>query len=135
MHPVAARGDNYALFRSHRADVADGEQSRDFVFVDDCIGVIQWLLAHPDVSGLFNVGSGQARSFLDLAKAVHSACDRNFDPSWRDTPESLREHYQYFTEADLTRLRQAGYTESFTSLEDGVTITIKDFLSQPDPFR
>jgi ADP-L-glycero-D-manno-heptose 6-epimerase len=135
MHPVVARGEPYPLFRSHHPDVSDGEQRRDFVFVDDCAAVIQWLLANPNISGLFNIGSGQARTFLDLAKAVHAACGKDFEPSWRDTPESLREHYQYFTEADLTRLRQAGYTESFTSLEEGVTISIKDYLAQPDPFR
>ncbi|MBT4741013.1 MAG: ADP-glyceromanno-heptose 6-epimerase [Rhodospirillaceae bacterium] len=135
MHPIVAQGEPYPLFRSHRADVADGEQRRDFVFVDDCVGVIQWLLTHPGVSGLFNVGSGQARTFLDLAKAVHRASGRDYHPSWRDTPESLKEHYQYFTQAELTRLRRAGYTDPFTSLEDGVTITIKEFLSQPDPFR
>lgn len=135
MHPVVSRGDPYPLFKSHNPDFADGEQQRDFVYVDDCIAVIRWLLDNVSISGLFNVGSGKARTFLDLAQAVHHACDRGFRPTWRDTPETLREHYQYFTQADLTRLRTAGFTESFTSLEEGVTITIKDYLAQPDPFR
>jgi ADP-L-glycero-D-manno-heptose 6-epimerase len=135
MHPVVSRGDPYPLFRSHNPDFADGEQQRDFIYVDDCIAVIRWLLDNRSVSGLFNVGSGNARTFLDLARAVHQACDKAFQPTWRDTPQTLREHYQYFTQADLTRLRTAGFTESFTSLEEGVTITIKDYLAQPDPFR
>lgn len=135
MHPVVSSGDSYPLFRSHNPSFADGEQKRDFVFVDDCIGVIFWLLENQNVSGIFNVGSGKARTFLDLARAVHQACDQEYRPTWRDTPESLRDHYQYFTEADLTNLRNAGYTDAFTSLEDGVTITIRDYLSQPDPFR
>lgn len=135
MHPVVSRGDPYPLFRSHNPDFADGEQQRDFVYVDDCIAVVRWLLDNRGVSGLFNVGSGEARTFLDLAHAVHHACDREYQPTWRETPQTLREHYQYFTQADLTRLRAAGFRESFTSLEEGVTITIKDYLAQPDPFR
>ena len=135
MYPVAARGEPYALFRSHRSDVADGEQKRDFVYVDDCIAVVRWLLGTSHVSGFFNIGSGQARTFLDLAKAVYSAVDKPFDVKWRDTPEHLRAHYQYFTQADLTRLRAAGYKDTFTSLEDGVTLTIQKYLSQPDPYR
>lgn len=135
MHPIVSRGESYPLFRSHNPNFADGEQRRDFVFVDDCINVIRWLLENQTVCGFFNVGSGKARTFLDLARAVYQASDQEYCPAWRDTPESLRDHYQYFTEADLTNLRNAGYTDAFTSLEDGVTITIRDFLSQPDPFR
>ncbi len=135
MYPVAARGEPYALFRSHRSDVADGKQKRDFVYVDDCISVVRWLLGANHVSGFFNVGTGQARTFLDLAKAVYDAVDKPFEISWRDTPDHLRAHYQYFTQADLTRLRAAGYRDTFTSLEDGVTLTIQKYLSQPDPYR
>ena len=135
MHPVVSRGDSYPLFRSHNPDFADGEQKRDFVYVDDCIAVIRWLLGNSRISGLFNVGSGNARTFFDLARAVHQACNQEFQPKWRDTPQALREHYQYFTQADLTRLRAAGFKDSFTSLEEGVNITIRDYLAQPDPFR
>ncbi len=135
MHPVAAKGDPYALFRSHRDGVADGEQKRDFIFVEDCIAVIRWLLDTPDISGIFNVGTGKARTFLDLAKAVYSASGQPFNIAWRDTPDGLRAHYQYFTEANMERLTTAGYRDPFTSLEDGVTITIQDYLSQEDPYR
>ena len=135
MYPVAARGEPYALFRSHREGIADGEQRRDFIFVDDCITVIRWLLKSPHVSGIFNVGTGKSRTFLDLAHAVYAATDQPAKISWRDTPESLQTHYQYFTEANIGRLRAAGYGNAFTSLEDGVTITIRDHLSKPDPYR
>ena len=135
MFPVVADGKPYPLFKSHRPGIADGEQKRDFVFVDDCSDVIQWLLKSPDVSGLFNVGTGQARTFLDLARAVYAAADQPFAIAWRDTPAHLQAHYQYFTEANLTRLRKAGYRDAFTSLEDGVTITVRDHLSKSDPYR
>lgn len=135
MHPTAAAGKAYSLFRSHHEDFADGEQKRDFVFVDDCISVILWLLDTPNVSGIFNVGTGEARSFLDLATAVYGAANHQLNVSWRDTPESLQKHYQYFTQADITRVRDAGYTSPFTSLEEGVSRTIKYFLSQTDPYR
>lgn len=135
MYPVAARGESYRLFRSHRDGVADGEQQRDFIFVDDCVRVILWLLDHSHVSGLFNVGTGSARTFLDLAKAVYAAADQPFTVAWRDTPASLQEHYQYYTQADINGLRQAGYTDAFTSLEDGVTMTIRKYLSASDPYR
>lgn len=135
MFPVAAHGNAYPLFRSHRADVADGEQKRDFIYVDDCVSVMLWLLRSPMVSGLFNVGTGQARSFLDLAKAVYASVDRPLQIAWRDTPEQIRDHYQYFTQADIHRLKAAGYSNTFTSLEDGVTMTIRNYLSQPALYR
>jgi ADP-L-glycero-D-manno-heptose 6-epimerase len=130
MYPVAARGESYALFKSHRNGIADGEQKRDFVFVDDCCEVITWLLANSPVSGLFNVGTGHACTFLDMAKAVYRATDRPLAVTWRDTPLHLQAHYQYFTEADLTTLRSAGYARPFTSLEDGVTMTVNRYKMQ-----
>ncbi|MEQ8509446.1 MAG: ADP-glyceromanno-heptose 6-epimerase [Rhodospirillaceae bacterium] len=135
MYPVIAEGSPYPLFRSHRTDVADGEQKRDFIFVDDCIAVIQWLLENTTVSGVFNVGTGRARTFLDLAHAVYASAGLESKITWRDTPDHLKAHYQYFTEADMSRLRKAGFARPFTSLEDGVTITIRDYLSQADPYR
>ena len=135
MYPVAARGESYALFRSHRDDIADGEQKRDFVFVDDCVSIIRWIMATDGVTGLFNVGTGKARTFLDLANAVYRAADQPIRVEWRDTPAHLLAHYQYFTQADLTRLRAVGYTDACTSLEDGVTLTIQKYLSQADPYR
>ena len=135
VYATAARGDEIALFKSCRADIPDGEQQRDFVYVGDCVEVVLWLLDHPAVNGLFNVGSGQARSFVDLIRALFAAVGRPPRIVFRDMPEALREHYQYFTQARMERLREAGFTQPFKSIEDGVGRYVQDFLSQPDPYR
>jgi ADP-L-glycero-D-manno-heptose 6-epimerase len=134
IHPVAARGDAFALFKSHRPGIADGGQLRDFVWVGDCVDVALWLLDTPGASGLFNVGSGRARSFLDLARAVYAACERPPAIVFRDMPEALRAHYQYFTEARLDRLRAAGWSRPFAELEDGVARYVRGHLAAPDPY-
>lgn len=123
------------LFRSDRPGIADGEQKRDFVHVDDCVRVMLWLLDNPDVSGLFNVGSGRARSFLDLVRAMFAAMGRNDRIEFVDMPADLRGRYQYFTEAPLDRLRAAGYAAPMTGLEDGVGRYVRDFLMREDPHR
>ncbi|MBB4286919.1 ADP-glyceromanno-heptose 6-epimerase [Roseospira goensis] len=136
IHPVARRGEPFPLFRSHRPDVADGGQSRDFVWVDDVVDVVLWLLDTPKVSGLFNLGTGEARSFLDLATAVYRALGREPAIAWRDTPAAIRDKYQYFTQAEMGRLRAAGYTRPFTPLEEGVRRYVQDVLEHDaDPFR
>ena len=135
VHAGAARGDEVALFKSGRSDVADGEQKRDFVYVDDCVDVIQWLLDHPAVNGIFNVGTGEARSFADLIRALFAAIGRPPRIAYRDMPEALREHYQYFTQARMERLRQAGFTRPFRSIEEGVRLYVQRHLSQPDIYR
>jgi ADP-L-glycero-D-manno-heptose 6-epimerase len=124
-----------SLFRSARPDYADGEQCRDFVYVKDCVDVLLWLLATPSVSGLFNVGTGKARSFLDLASAVFQAVGRQPDIDFVDMPKDLAGRYQYFTEAAMTRLVAAGYTAPMTSLEDAVEDYVTSYLSQQDPYR
>jgi ADP-L-glycero-D-manno-heptose 6-epimerase len=134
VHPVAARGEAFPLFRSHRPDVPDGGQTRDFVWVGDVVDVMLWLRDHPKVSGLFNLGSGKGRSFLDLATAVYSALGKNAAIAWRDTPEAIRDKYQYFTEAKMDRLRAAGYSRPFTSIEEGVRKYVLDHLVKEDPF-
>jgi ADP-L-glycero-D-manno-heptose 6-epimerase len=131
----ARKGEPYPLFRSHNPDYADGEQKRDFIFVDDCCDVMIWLLQDARVNGLFNLGTGQARTFRDLAAAVYAAAGQPLAIVFRDTPEDIRAQYQYFTQARMERLRVAGYARPFTSLEDGVTRTVAQFLSQPDPYR
>ncbi len=123
------------LFRSDRPGIADGEQKRDFVHVDDCVAATLWLLDHPEVSGLFNVGSGRARSFLDLVNALYAALDRPPAIEFIDMPPDLVGKYQYFTEAPMDRLRQAGYDIPPTSLEEGVRSYVRDFLLNPDPHR
>ncbi len=129
------RGEPATLFRSDRADVADGAQMRDFVHVDDCVSVALWLLENPQVSGLFNVGSGRARSFLDLARAVFAALGEPERIEFIDMPADLRGRYQYFTEAPLDRLRAAGFSAPTTPLEEGVRRYVRDFLLAEDPHR
>ncbi|NGM22109.1 ADP-glyceromanno-heptose 6-epimerase [Roseomonas stagni] len=123
------------LFRSDRDGVADGEQMRDFVHVDDCVAAMLWLIDNPQVSGLFNVGSGQARSFLDLVRAMFAGMGEQERIEFIDMPADLRGKYQYFTEAPMEKLRAAGFDRPATSLEDGVGRYVRDFLMQSDPHR
>lgn len=133
--PNVAAGEPVTLFRSHNPDYPDGGQMRDFVFVDDVVDVIAWLLETPDVSGVFNAGSGQARSFLDLAHATFAAAGVDPKVAYVDTPESIRDKYQYFTEARMDRLREAGFAGQATPLEEGVRRYVQDFLMTADPYR
>ncbi|WP_420459967.1 ADP-glyceromanno-heptose 6-epimerase [Neolewinella sp.] len=117
------------LFRSHREEVADGEQARDFIYVLDLCRVCHWLMRQrPEPNGLYNLGTGRARTFRDLATATFRAMDRTANISYIDTPADLRENYQYYTEADMAKLQQAGYAEPFTSLEDGVGKYVREYL-------
>lgn len=109
------------LFRSHRPDVADGEQRRDFIYVKDVVDVLTWMYTHRQgPNGLYNLGTGKARTFKDLALATFRALDLEPNITYVDTPEDIRDKYQYFTEADMNKLHAAGYAEAFTSLESGV---------------
>lgn len=130
-----SRGEPARLFQSHHPDYADGGQLRDFIWVSDCVDVMLWLLDNPEVSGLFNVGTGKARSFADLARAVFAAMERPENIQYVPTPEAIRDKYQYFTEAAMARLRAAGYDRPFTELEDGIALYVRDYLSRPDPYR
>ena len=123
------------LFRSARPDVANGEQQRDFVHVDDCVDVMLWLYRNPAVGGIFNVGTGRARTFLDLATAVFGVHGAEPRIDYIDIPAAIRDHYQYFTEARMDRLRAAGYDGTHISLEDGVTRYIEEYLATADPYR
>lgn len=134
-YPAAAAGEPITLFRSHRAGVSDGGQLRDFVYVADCIQVMLWLLANPKVNGIFNLGTGKARSFADLAAALCAAVGKTPRLTYVDTPVAIREKYQYFTQARMDRLRSLGYTRPFMSLEEGVQDYVQRFLSQPDRYR
>jgi ADP-L-glycero-D-manno-heptose 6-epimerase len=123
------------LFRSYRADYADGGQLRDFVHVADAVAAMLWLLDTPGVSGLFNIGTGRARSWLDLAHALFAALGEAPRIEFIDMPESLRPKYQYYTEARMDRLRRAGFAHPFLSLEDGVRDYVQAFLATADPYR
>jgi ADP-L-glycero-D-manno-heptose 6-epimerase len=133
--PTVAAGGRVRLFRSYRPDVQDGGQSRDFVYVRDVADCVAWLAATPAVNGVFNLGSGTARSFADLARAVFTAAGREPAIDYVDMPEDLRDAYQYFTEARMDRLRAAGWRTLSTPLEDGVSDYIHRYLSQADPYR
>lgn len=135
IQPLAEKGEPCRLFQSHHPDYEDGGQLRDFISVDDCAAVIAWLLQTPSASGIFNLGTGSARSFADLARAVYAAMDTEFAVEFVPTPEDIRDKYQYFTEAKMERLRDAGYSGQFTSLEDGVGRYVRDHLANDDPYR
>jgi ADP-L-glycero-D-manno-heptose 6-epimerase len=123
------------LFRSDQPGLTDGQQKRDFIWVGDVVDVMLWLLDHPEVNGLFNVGTGRARSYLDLAHAVCDAAGAERAVDFIDMPAKLRGQYQSFTEARTDRLRAAGYAGQFTTLEDGVRRYVQNYLTQADPYR
>ena len=123
------------LFKSHRDGVADGDQRRDFIYVDDVVRVVMWLLATPNVSGLFNVGTGTARSFRDMMLSAYSALGAKPNIQYIDMPEAIRGSYQYFTESEVDRLCRAGYNGGFTPLEDAVRAYVTGYLDRPDRFR
>jgi ADP-L-glycero-D-manno-heptose 6-epimerase len=123
------------LFKSHRDGVLDGDQRRDFIYVDDAVRVMLWLLVTPSVSGLFNVGTGTARSFKDLMLAAYAALGAKPNIQYVEMPEAIRGAYQYFTQSDVERLQRAGYNGGFTALEDAVSAYVRNFLDSADRFR
>jgi ADP-L-glycero-D-manno-heptose 6-epimerase len=131
----ARNGRAIRLFKSHRDGIADGEQKRDFIHVDDAIAVVRWLIDRPAVSGIFNVGTGAARSFRDLAQAMFEALGSAPNIEYIDMPEAVRDKYQYFTQADMENLRAAGYTAAFTPLEAAVARYVTQFLDRADRYR
>ncbi|KIL97284.1 ADP-L-glycero-D-manno-heptose-6-epimerase [Paramagnetospirillum magnetotacticum MS-1] len=135
VYPHAEKDAAYQLFKSHNPKYPDGGQLRDFIWVGDVVDVVMWLIENPKVSGLFNVGTGKARSFLDLANAVYRAVGREPQIKFRDTPIEIRDKYQYFTQAKMERLHRAGYAKPFTSLEDGVEMYVKRYLAAADSYR
>ena len=130
----AKAGKPVRLFKSHRDGIGDGEQKRDFIYVDDAVAVMRWLLDTPAVSGIFNVGTGKARSFRDLIAAMFRALGHAPNIEYIDMPPTIRDQYQYFTQAKVENLRKAGYNADFTSLEEGVNWYVT-FLNQPDRYR
>lgn len=135
LHPQVEAGAAARLFKSHHPDYQDGGQLRDFVWVGDIVDVMLWLYDNPNVNGIFNVGTGKARSFKDLAEATFAAAGKPPKITYSDMPNTLRDKYQYYTQADMTKLRAAGYTKPFTELEDGIGQYVKNYLSKTDPYR
>lgn len=118
------------LFKSHHPDFKDGEQQRDFIYVKDVVKVCHWLMQHKPESGLYNLGTGTARTFYDLAAGTFKAMDLDPKISFIDTPEDIRDKYQYYTEADMSKLKQAGYTDHFYTLEEGITDYVQHYLAK-----
>jgi ADP-L-glycero-D-manno-heptose 6-epimerase len=131
----AKAGRTVRLFKSHRDGIGDGEQRRDFIYVDDAVAVVRWLMQTPKVSGIFNVGTGKARSFKDLITALFGALGSAPKIEYVDMPENIRGQYQYFTQAHVESLLHAGYNAGFTSLEESVRRYATQFLDTADRYR
>uniref|UniRef100_UPI0026E9BE1B ADP-glyceromanno-heptose 6-epimerase n=1 Tax=Phenylobacterium aquaticum TaxID=1763816 RepID=UPI0026E9BE1B len=133
--PKVREGQEIQLFKSHREGYEDGGQLRDFVYVRDVADIVAWLVHSPQVSGVYNLGSGKARSFADMAQAVFKAAGQPARIDYVPMPPAIRDKYQYFTEARMGRLQAAGYNQPMTALEDGITDYVQRYLAQPDPYR
>lgn len=133
--PHVRAGQAVQLFKSYRDDVPDGGQKRDFVYVRDAADVTRWLLDNPQVNGIFNLGSGQARTFEDMTRNVFEAAGKAPQIEYTPMPPAIRDKYQYFTEARMERLRIAGYPAKMTPLEEGIGDYVRNYLSQPDSYR
>jgi ADP-L-glycero-D-manno-heptose 6-epimerase len=133
--PHVRDGQSVQLFKSYRKDVPDGGQKRDFVYVRDAADVTRWLYENPQVNGIYNLGSGTARSFEDMAQLVFQAAGKNAQIDYTPMPPAIRDKYQYFTEAQMDRLYAAGYPKPMTALEEGIGDYVTRYLSQPDPYR
>ena len=131
----AKAGRPVVLFKSHRPGIGDGEQRRDFIWVDDAVGVVRWLLDTPKVCGSFNVGTGQAESFRDLIGAMFAALGRPEHIVYVDMPAAIRDSYQYFTQASVENLRRSGYNAGFTPLADAVKRYVASYLDTADRYR
>lgn len=125
-----SKTDKMKLFRSHNPEFKDGEQMRDFVYVKDVVEVCIFLMHHRKNSGIYNLGSGTARTFLDLTKSVFKAMGKKEDISFIDTPADIRDKYQYFTEANMDKLKSIGYSKPFHSLEEGTQDYVKNYLME-----
>lgn len=124
------RGEKVRLFRSHNPKYKDGEQIRDFIYVEDVARICYWLMEQQPTSGLYNTGTGEARTFNDLVYAIYAALDMKPEIEYIDTPLDIRDKYQYFTEADMSKLRAAGYSAAFHSLEEGVRDYVVNYLTE-----
>lgn len=129
------QGKRIQLFKSHREDVADGEQRRDFIYVKDCTKAICWFLDHPNVNGIFNLGTGTSRSFIDITTQLDRVLKRNLNVEFIDIPTEIREKYQYFTQAEMTKARDVGMAFAFTTLDEGVADYVQRYLLQEDRYR
>jgi ADP-L-glycero-D-manno-heptose 6-epimerase len=134
-HDEVAAGGPATLFRSTEPGIADGDQARDFIFIDDVVAVLTFLIDAPVLRGLYNLGTGTARSYADLARAVCAANNVAERIEYIAMPPALRGQYQSFTQAPMQKLRQAGYNAAFATLEDGVRRYVQNYLTQADPYK
>jgi len=132
---LVAAGQTINLFKSYRDDFEDGHQLRDFIYVKDCTRVMLWLASQPQISGILNLGTGQARSFVDLVRSVGSALSQPVKIEFTEMPPSIRANYQYYTRADMGKLTALGYAEPFHTLEEGVADYVRQYLVRPDIYR
>jgi ADP-L-glycero-D-manno-heptose 6-epimerase len=132
---TAKAGNPVRLFKSYRNGIADGDQRRDFIYVDDAVSVLRWLLEATDISGIFNVGTGKAESFRDMISAMFKALRQPVNIEYVDMPEAIRGQYQYYTEARIERLRRAGYNAGFMPLETAVNQYVTGYLNRDDRYR
>ena len=127
------KGDPVKLFKSNSPKYKDGGQLRDFIYVKDCVNAMMWFYENPQLNGLYNIGTGKARSFDDLVKAVYAALTKKPKIEYVEMPDALKKTYQNFTESDQTKLSAAGFTPSY-SLEEGVKDYVQSFLMKEDPY-
>jgi ADP-L-glycero-D-manno-heptose 6-epimerase len=131
----AKAGQPVRLFKSHRAGIADGDQRRDFIFVEDVVAITLWLLNSPRVSGIYNVGTGKAGSFREMITAMFAALGQPPNIEYVDMPAEIHGSYQYFTQSEMKNLRQAGYNADFTPVDEGVNRYVREFLDRNDRYR
>ena len=133
--PRAKAGKTIKLFKSHNPRYKDGFQKRDFIWVEDCVDIIIWFLNNRNINGIFNAGTGEAGTFVDLVRNIFKNMESKSKIKYVDTPKSIRKNYQYFTKAKVNNLRKAGYKKKFTTMEKGISAYIKNYLDSPNPFR
>lgn len=128
------QGNTLQLFKSYKPEYNNGEQCRDFIWIQDCVNVVLWMIKHPTVSGIYNVGSGTPRTFNDVANIISSVLKKECTIEYIEMPEGLKERYQYHTQANISKLRSVGYNLPMTSLEEGISFYIRDFLNTYDRY-
>ena len=124
--PLIRKNKKINLFKSHNKNFKNGEQKRDFVHISDCISVILWFYKNKKKSGLFNVGTGKARTFLDTTKILFKQLKKKKKINFITTPKNIRKHYQYFTKASINKLKKNGYKKKFKDLENGIKLFVKE---------